>query len=260
MNNLPSNKAFHSSRFLPVAGILIVFLIWLIATELGLASNIFLPSPLEVASVLNAEIVVSHEWHVDIFYTLVRALASLLIGGIIGVLIGIALGSFDTLYRTLEGLLDFFRGIPATALFPLFVIVLGIGDASKVAVASWVVALLVTLNTSYGIRHGNRVRLLAARMLKPSFKKYWFEVVLPEAASQVLSGLRLGLNFALAVVVVTEMFIGTTHGIGYRIINAQLTYSIPEIYAGILVLGVMGYLLNRTFVVLEKRIVHWVGK
>lgn len=247
------------TRMVPFLGIAAFFLLWFVVTSLGWVSSVFVPSLSLVFETVAQKLVFSAEWWPDVFQTLWRSVASLIVGGTVGLVVGVLLGAFNFLYQALEGLLDFFRAIPATALFPLFVLVLGIGDAAKIAAAVWVVALLVTVNTSYGIRHANKTRLKAARILKPSFSQYWLVIVLPEAASQVASGLRIGLNFALVVVVVTEMFIGTTAGLGFRIFNAQLTYTVNEMYAAILILGVLGYLLNRLFVEVERRVVHWAG-
>lgn len=258
MSNVYAN--LFVKKGLPFTGILFFLIIWIGIVEANLVSPIFFPSPFSVWTMLVQKVFVSGEWIVDIFSTLFRTIASLVIGGIIGLALGIIFGTSRTIHDLFEGVFDFFRGIPATALFPLFVILWGIGETSKIAAAAWVVAFLVMLNTIYGIRHANKTRLMSARMFKPSSLRYWIEIVLPEAASQVASGLRLGLNFALAVIVVTEMFIGTSHGMGYRIISAQLTYSIPEIYAGVVILGVMGYGLNQLFVVIERRFIHWAGK
>lgn len=259
MENNTHLASLQRTPFFPSLGAFLLLLLWVSITETHVVSSIFFPSPLEVGKVL-VEKVLSGEWTEDILSTLLRALTSLLAGGLVGLMLGIIFGTSRITHDLFEGVFDFFRGIPATALFPLFVIIWGIGEVSKIAAAAWVVGLLVMLNTMYGIRHANKTRLMAARLLKPSSFRYWIEIVLPEASSQVASGLRLGLNFALAVVVVTEMFIGTNHGMGYRIISAQLTYSIPEIYTGVIVLGVMGYLLNQSFVFLERRLIHWAGK
>lgn len=258
--NLKHSLFSHFHQMLPLLGITFFLLFWGVITEMNLVKSIFFPSPLSVGHVLWQKVIVSNEWIPDVLSTLLRTLASLALGGAVGLLLGLILGTSKTIHDLLESVLDFFRGIPATALFPLFVIIWGIGEISKIAAAAWVVSFLVMLNTVYGIRHANKIRLMAARMYKPGSIRYWTEIILPEAASQVTSGLRLGLNFALAVIVVTEMFIGTSHGMGYRIISAQLTYSIPEIYAGIVILGIMGYLLNQSFVWTEKRIIHWAGK
>jgi NitT/TauT family transport system permease protein len=75
-----------------------------------------------------------------------------------------------------------------------------------------------------------------------------------------LAGLRIALSLSFVLVVVTEMFIGTTIGLGYQIMNSQLVYRIPDMYAGIVLAGFTGYLANTTMLRIEARVLHWVGK
>jgi NitT/TauT family transport system permease protein len=86
------------------------------------------------------------------------------------------------------------------------------------------------------------------------------KVILPETLPQVFVGLRTAVSIALILVVVTEMFIGTTLGLGYRIYNDQLMYKTSEMYALILLVGIIGYVLNQCFALAEKKLVHWGGK
>lgn len=243
-----------------VGAVLVVLALWGGATYTGAVSGLFLPTPGEVASTLYVQLGVTGELWGDIYATLTRTLLGFLIGGVVGVALGIALGMSEKVYAALDFLVDFFRSVPATALFPLFLLFFGIGDEAKVAVAVWVSLLVVLVNTSYGVRHASKVRLMAARAFRPSRWKLFREVVLFEAAPHIASALRIALSLSLIVVVVTEMFIGTNVGLGHRIIDAQLVYRIPEMYAAILAAGVLGYLLNQVFLYGERRLIHWAGR
>ena len=86
------------------------------------------------------------------------------------------------------------------------------------------------------------------------------QIVVPESAPGILAGLRVALSLSFVLIVVTEMFIGTTVGLGYQIINSQMVYRIPDMYAGIVLAGVIGFLGNRSLLVIEGRILHWVGR
>jgi ABC-type nitrate/sulfonate/bicarbonate transport system permease component len=104
------------------------------------------------------------------------------------------------------------------------------------------------------------MRVLVAQSMKATNHQIFYRVIFPDSLPQIFVGLRTSLSLALIVVVVTEMFLGTTSGIGQRIFNSSLTYRVPEMYAAILVAGIIGYSLNRIFAFFEKRFIHWSGK
>ncbi len=86
------------------------------------------------------------------------------------------------------------------------------------------------------------------------------KVIFPEALPQIFSGFRVAISLSLIIVIVTEMFIGTNAGLGKRIIDAQLVYQTADMYAAILMTGVVGFLLNKIVMSIENRVVHWKGK
>jgi NitT/TauT family transport system permease protein len=88
---------------------------------------------------------------------------------------------------------------------------------------------------------------------------FW-KIVLPESAPGIFAGLRVALSMSFVLIIVTEMFIGTTVGLGYRIINSQLVYRVPEMYAAIVLAGLTGYFANLSLLSVERRLLHWVGK
>ena len=247
-------------HLLGLLAVLVLLGVWSIFSYGKLVSALFLPTPDEVASTLYQQLFVTGEIWSDIWATFARTAAGFVIGGFLGVLLGIALGMAPRIYAGLELLIDFFRSIPATALFPLFLLFFGIGDEAKVAVAVWVSVLIVLVNTSYGVRHASKLRLMAAKSFRPSQFKLFKDVVLYEAAPHIASALRIALSLSLVVVIVTEMFIGTNVGLGHRIIDAQLVYRTPEMYAAIILAGVLGYLMNQGFLLSEKRLIHWSGR
>ncbi len=233
---------------------------WFALTVTKIVSPLFLPAPLEVAQVLWDSLLVTGAFWPDVLLTLYRTLVSFALGALVGVALGLLLGMSAKVYAALEFLVDFFRSIPPGALFPLFLLAFGIGDEAKIAVATWACVLIVLVNTAHGVRHATKVRVMAARAFRPSDWKLFKDVYLYEAAPHIASGLRISLSLALIVVVVTEMFIGTTVGLGHRIIDAQLVYKTPDMYAAILLTGILGYLLNRILLYAEKRVVHWSGR
>ena len=133
----------------------------------------------------------------------------------------------------------------------------GVGNLSKIALGAWIATLVIIVNTSYGVRHANKSYLKMAKVYNTSKKYIFTSVIFPGALPNIFSGLRIGVSLVLIVVIVTEMFIGSVNGLGHAILNAQFSYEIPLMYALIILTGVVGYLLNRIFLLIEKKTIHW---
>jgi len=242
------------------ASVVLLLAAWHAVTALGWISPLFLPAPLEVMQTLWNQLVVTKEVWTDVAATLWRTLAGYLLGAAVGVAGGILLGYSARAHDSLEFLMYFLGSLPAVALFPLFLLVFGIGDEAKIAVTIWASAFLVLLNTMYGVRNASRLRQMVGRTMNIGRLRLLWKIILPDALPYVFAGLRIALSFCLVVIIITEMQLGTTIGLGNRIINEQLVYHTPEMYAAIILTGMLGYLLNRAFAGIEKRAVHWSGK
>ena len=233
--------------------------VWFLVTITKMVDPFFLPSPVTVGEKLGIllSIVSTYEHILKTFY---RMMAGYLIAVGIGVPLGIVLGYWEKIYDSVEFIIDFFRSFPATAMFPLFMLAFGLGDGSKIALVVFGCALLILVNTTYGVHGGSRTRKMVAETMKASEAYIMTKVVLPEALPQIAAGLRLALSLSLIIVVVLEMFIGTTKGLGYLIYNAHMTYQIADMYAYIVLAGLIGYFINQGFVKLEDKVIHWAGK
>jgi NitT/TauT family transport system permease protein len=142
----------------------------------------------------------------------------------------------------------------------LFLFFFGLGDTAKIAIVVYACALIILVNTAYGARQIKELRILSARVMGATQRDIFFGIVLPESAPGMFAGLRIALSLSFVLIVVTEMFIGTTVGLGYQIMNSQLVYRIPDMYAGIMLAGFTGYLANLCLLRIEARVLHWVGK
>lgn len=239
--------------------IFVVLVLWSLLSFSGIVNKLLLPTPLEVFVKL-ADLMGSGQILPDVAATLYRTISAFLIGSAIGVAVGLIMGYYKKVYDSLEFIVDFFRSIPATALFPLFLLFFGIGDEAKIAVVVFATSFIVIVNTMYGVRHRSRVRTQFARTLKITGFNLFRKVILPDAAPHIFAGLRIAISISLIVVVVTEMFIGTNFGLGRRIIDSQLVYNIPEMYAAIILTGIIGYLINWFVLYFERKKIHWSGK
>ena len=138
-----------------------------------------------------------------------RTISSTAIAAVIAIPLGILLGSSEKLYRSVEFLIDFFRSTPASAMFPLFLVLFGVGDRTKISVAAFGAGLVILFNVAYGVMNARKTRLLAARVMGASRLRVLFDVMLLESLPQTFVGLRNGVSLALVIIVVAEMFIGS---------------------------------------------------
>ncbi len=237
----------------------LIFAIWWIAADSQWVSPRLLPDPVSTLGVL-AQSVIDGSIAADFGGTLGRTLASFAVAAGLGVPIGIFLGSDARIYRSLEFAIDFFRSTPATAMFPLFLLVFGIGEESKIGVAAFSAWLVIVFNVAYGVMNARPTRILAARVMGASRARVFRDVMFFESLPQTFVGLRLGVSYALVVIIVAEMFIGASSGMGRRIIDAQQIFDLRQMYASIIATGVLGYGLNVAFLSLEKIFVDWSGK
>jgi len=247
-----------SKKYIIISPILLI-LLWAIVSQLQLVDKFFLPDPLTTLTQL-IELIKSGVIIGDIFSTLGRVAISFAIAVVIGLPLGLWLGSSEKIYRSFEFVIDFFRSTPATALFPLFLLIFGITDKSKIAVTAFAAILIIIFNTAHGVMNARKSRVLAAKIMGATKTQIFRWILFWESLPQTFIGLRSAISLSLVVIVVTEMFIGTPSGLGRRIIDSQITYEIPTMYAVIILTGIVGYLLNLVFILIEKRFLHWNGK
>lgn len=245
-----------SRWLLPLAGPIGFVLLWWGVCELHVVRPVLLPTPFVTFAYLG-DVVLHGSMLSDTFVTLSRVLFAFVIGAILGIPLGIAFGSNERLYRSVEFLIDFFRSTPASALIPLFILFFGISDINKIAIAAFSVFSVVVFNSAYGVMNARRSRILAAKVMGASPFQIFRDVLFFESLPQTMVGLRTGISTALVVVVVAEMFIGSDQGLGHRIIEGEEVLHITDMYSSIIVAGVIGYLLNMLFMLIDKRLIHW---
>ena len=253
----PKKQAFDKA--LPFVGPVLLFVVWDLAVRTGLVKAILLPAPIDTVLALVSGLA-GGPLLADFGVTLWRTVQAFLIAGAIGVPLGIVLGSTEKAYRSVEFLIDFFRSTPSSALIPLFMMIFGISDINKVAIAAFGAFLIVVFNSAYGVMNARKQRVMAAKVMGASRWQVFKDVLVWESLQPTFVGLRSAVSMALVIVIVAEMFIGADNGLGNRIINAQQVMRVKDMYAAILSAGVMGYALNVLFLIAEKKIVHWSGR
>ncbi|GAA1276784.1 nitrate ABC transporter permease [Planotetraspora silvatica] len=192
----------------------------------------------------------------DVVPSLGRMLAGYGIAVVVGVGLGILFGRFPLLHRAFNPALQFCRALPATALVPVSIVLMGIGTAPKVALIAFVTVFPVMLNTIDGVRAVDEVLEDVSRSFRLTRLQRVFHVQLPAAAPQIVSGMRIALSVSFVLMVVTEL-VAATDGIGYVTLQAQQSFQVPQMWAGMLLLGILGVLFNGAFVLLERRLLRW---
>jgi NitT/TauT family transport system permease protein len=252
-------KAETFKPLLPIIGVVGLIAVWSLVTWRQWVDPVLLPSPIATAKAL---------WKgmdggtlgFDFVKTVYRTAAATAIAAVIAIPLGIVLGASEKVYRSLEFVIDFFRSTPASAMFPLFLILFGVGDETKISVAAFGAVLVIVFNVAYGVMNARKTRLLAAKVMGASRLRVLVDVMLLESLPQTFVGLRNGVSLALVIIVVAEMFIGSQDGLGHSVFEAQQLFEMPRMYAAIFAAGVLGYGLNLLFLLIERRFVHWSGK
>lgn len=246
-------------KFLPFAGPLALFIVWDLVVRLGFIKPILLPPPGTTVLTLVTGLA-GGPLLLDFAVTVWRTVQAFLIAAVVGVPLGVLLGSNERAYRSVEFLIDFFRSTPSSALIPLFLLIFGVSDVNKVAIAAFGAFLIVIFNSAYGVINARKQRVMAARVMGASRWQIFKDVLVWESLQPTFVGLRSAVSMALVIVIVAEMFIGSDNGLGHRIIDAQQVLNVKSMYAAILAAGALGYALNILFLLAERKIVHWSGR
>ncbi len=184
-------------------------------------------------------------------------LSGFALGSLIGILIGMFAGISRNFSVAIDPVVQFMRSLPAPALIPLSLLIIGPGDLSKVAIITLGSMWPVLLNTIDGVRSVHPTQLDSARSLHIPWLARLVHILLPTAQPRIFTGMKTALALSLILMVVTEMFSGTTNGIGFRLVLAQNQFNLPRMWAAIVLLGLLGYFLNYLYNKIEFRALSW---
>lgn len=192
----------------------------------------------------------------DVVPSLERMFGGFAIAVLLGVVGGLLLGLSHRARRAAAPIVEFLRAIPPPALLPFAILVIGVGASMKVFIIAFVCVWPILLNTIDGVTSVDPTLRDTTRVYGiPDRDRIW-RVMLPAASPQIFAGLRTAVSLALILMVISEM-VASTNGIGYFVLQSQRTFAIPEMWSGILLLGILGYVLNGGFVLLERRLLRW---
>jgi len=180
----------------------------------------------------------------------------LLIATAVGVAVGMLLGLLPILSDAVLPTVEFLRAVPGVALLPAALLLLGIGPEMKISLIAYGTVWPVLLNTVDGVRGVDPVAVEVGASYRLRRPDRLFRIILPAASPQIVAGMRSALSIGITVIIFSEM-VGSTDGIGFQILSAQRNFAVADMWAGIVMLGVLGYVLNIGFRGLENRLLRW---
>ncbi|MGU3628151.1 ABC transporter permease [Comamonas sp. C24C] len=237
------------------ACVLLFFAIWEFLPRAGLVNSAFLSPPSAVLAAI-VQLAQTGQLGKHVAASLQRSLAGLILAVVAGVALGLLMGVVRRFEAFVDPLLQLFRQVSALALFPVFLLFFGIGEASKIAIIFWAAFWPVLLNTISGVKQVEKLLIHSALSMGASRGFIFFKVILPAAAPSIFTGIRLAGAYSITALVAAEM-IGSHAGLGFLTLNSQEIFQIPSMYAGIVLLAVLGLALNYGLALLEKRLTRW---
>ncbi|MGC9537287.1 ABC transporter permease [Streptomyces sp. UG1] len=192
----------------------------------------------------------------DVAPSLLRLLAGYATAAVAGVALGTVIGSYRTVRAVCEPVLEFLRAVPPPVLVPVIMLFAGIGDGMKIVVIASGCVWPILLNTVEGVRAVDSVMLETARSYGVTGIARLRHLVLRSASPQIFAGLRQALSIGIILMVISEMF-AANNGIGFTVVQFQRSFAIPDMWTGILVLGLLGFLLSVVFQLVERRVLGW---
>ncbi|MGY3581739.1 NitT/TauT family transport system permease protein [Bradyrhizobium sp. USDA 4341] len=236
--------------------LLLLFLgVWEAVPRLGLVDVTFLPPFSEVIAA-GWQLAQTGELYDDVAASLLRALSGFLIAVALAVPLGLLTGWYARLGDFLNQIIEIARNTAPLALLPVFILLLGIGELSKVTMVIYSCAWPLLLNTIAAVRQVDPLLVKSARTMGATPSQLFRKVILPASLPTIFVGIRLASASAMLVLVASEM-VGAKSGLGYLIINSQYSFLIPQMYVGILGITVIGLIFNAILEALERRLMRW---
>jgi len=239
--------------FFVVALPLVLVAVWWAASD-G-STNPFWP-PLRTILKTFPDVWTGDRLRTDVLPSIWRLAAGYALATVVGIALGTVIGSYRRVRAVCEPVLEFLRAVPPPVLVPVIMLFAGIGDTMKIVVIASGCVWPVLLNTVEGVRAVDSVMLETARSYGITGVARLRNLVLRSASPQIFAGLRQALSIGIILMVISEMF-AASDGIGFTIVQFQRSFAIPDMWTGILVLGLLGFLLSVLFQLVERRVLAW---
>lgn len=235
---------------------IILFLaLWECLPRLGLVNSAFLP-PLSTVLDTAWQLYQSGQLGTHFLASIRRSIVGFILALVIAIPLGLVIGWYKLAAETLNPLLELFRNTTALALMPLFILFLGIGEASKISLLVYACTWPILLNTISGVQMVDPLLIKSARTMGLKPYQLFRKVILPASVPTIFVGIRLAGAISILALVAVEMF-GAKAGLGYLIIYSQFSFEIPQMFVGILVITLVGLSFNYGLLAIEKHFTKW---
>lgn len=262
LENLPVQEALSlralraSMRFgTRVASVVALVLVWQAISDSGVVTVFQLPSFTRVVARIWDDAVAGDLW-LNIAVTLYRALIGFAIAGVGGIALGMAMSRFRLVHWFFDPLISIGFPMPKIAFLPVIILWLGVYDTSKITMIVFDAVFPVIAATIIGIQGVERELLWSARNMGANEREILWQVVLPAALPQIMTGVQVALPLSLIVAVVTEMLMGG-YGLGGAMITASRFANSPGVFAGIVEIAIVGYALVKIMSLIRHRLLIW---
>ncbi len=243
--------------------LIVAVVVWELATRS--AKSVYFPAPGKIVGHMYhlwfsgpvSSVFLTHEAVANVLPSLARMATGLVVSVIVGVTLGLVLGRSEQAFAFLDPLFQFARVVPPPTLVPVFIVLFNIGTQMQLASIIFGAIWPILLNTAEGARSVDRLQMDTAKVFKLSAADRLFKIILPSTLPKIFAGLRLSLSLSLILMVFSELLPGTTDGIGFELTDAQSRSDLPTVWAAIVLLGILGYVLNTILLVVERRVLAW---
>jgi taurine transport system permease protein len=256
------SKAVLPDWAITLLAALLVLALWVGVTSGGLVRDLFLPGPLDVWSGLQDLLDEGYKGRSlfeHIGMSLMRVLAGFLTGALAGTALGLAMGYLRPIDALASPFIEFLRPLPQLAYLVLLIVWLGIGESSKITMLFLAALPVSAIAARDGVRNVVPERVRAAQALGASPWQVFRYVIAPGALPEILTGARLAAGIVYGTLIASEIIAGSS-GIGWMILDAGRFLRSDYVFAGILIIGIAGFGIDRLLLWLERRVVHWAGK
>jgi NitT/TauT family transport system permease protein len=235
--------------------IVALLFVWEVAPRVGLVDRTFFPPISEIAAAW-WQLLLSGDLTEHTIASLSRSLGGFSLAILISIPLGLAIGWWKPVSEYLNPLLELLRNTAALAILPVFILLLGLGETSKIAIVLYACTFPLLLNTISGVKNVDPLLIKSARSMGLSSVSLFRKVIIPAAIPTIFVGIRQAGAGSILVLVAAEM-VGAKSGLGYLIQYTQFSFQITNMYAGIISISVIGLIINYLLVTLEKRLTGW---
>ena len=249
-----------SSKFLKFfrksIALIVFFIFWEIAPRVGIADPQFIPTVSKILITI-WQLAATGELFIHIIVSLERAMAGFALAAALAIPLGFLLGGwFKTFEEILDPFLQVMGQVNPFSLFPVFILLFGIGEVAKIAIIFWVCIWPILSNTISGVKSIDPLLVKSARSMGASKKVLFWKVVLPGAAPAIFTGIRMGAGISFFMLIAAEM-IGASAGLGWLVLNSEVNYQIPKLFAATVTIALLGILITNLLGLIEKKLITW---